>query len=119
MDTWEKVWFVAGLCTALSTLLSLYLVYKHLRNYTQPKLQRHIVRILLMVPIYAIDSWLSLQYKEWSLYFDLARDAYEAYVLYQFFNLLIAFINTYEYDFDHHRCPNRPPNNNYTYKIII
>ncbi|ELR12154.1 Transmembrane protein 34 family protein [Acanthamoeba castellanii str. Neff] len=103
MDTWEKVWFVAGLCTALSTLLSLYLVYKHLRNYTQPKLQRHIVRILLMVPIYAIDSWLSLQYKEWSLYFDLARDAYEAYVLYQFFNLLIAFINTYEYDFDHHR----------------
>jgi len=103
MNTWEKVWFFAGLCTVLATLISLHLIFKHLRSYTQPKLQRHIVRILLMVPIYAIDSWLSLQYKEFSLYFDLARDAYEAYVLYQFFSLLIAFINTFEYDSDDQR----------------
>lgn len=44
------------------------------------------------VPIYAIDSWLSLRFREYSLYFDIARDCYEAYVLHQFFSLLLAYI---------------------------
>jgi len=46
----------------------------------------------LMVPIYSIDSWLSLLFKDYGLYFDIARDCYEAYVIYQFFSLLTAYI---------------------------
>lgn len=30
----------------------------------RPKLQLRVVRILWMVPIYAVDSWLSLRFKE-------------------------------------------------------
>jgi len=45
-----------------------------MRNYTEPELQRPIVRILFMVPVYAIDSWLSLKFKDYSLVFDLVRD---------------------------------------------
>ena len=85
--------FIAAVSTVLATYFSLSLIANHLYHYTQPNLQRPIVRILLMVPIYAINSFLSLVFSRWSLYLDLLRDCYEAYVVYNFFNLLLAFIN--------------------------
>ncbi|GAM28301.1 hypothetical protein SAMD00019534_114770, partial [Acytostelium subglobosum LB1] len=86
------MWIVAGVASLLSILLSFYLIYKHLRNYTCGELQKYIIRILIMVPIYATDSWLSLRFINLSLYFDLVRDIYEGYVLYCFFCLIVAYI---------------------------
>jgi len=86
-------WIVAGIFSIWACLLSSYLIYKHFRNYTKPQLQRYIVRIVLMVPIYAVDSWLSLRFKDYSLYFDLVRDCYEAYVLFMFFTFLITYLD--------------------------
>lgn len=60
-------------------LLSLQ-IYMHLRYYSSPNEQRHIVRILFIVPIYAFDSWLSLLFftnEEYYVYFDTVRDCYE------------------------------------------
>jgi hypothetical protein len=45
-----------------------------------------------MVPIYAIDSWLSLVFKNSALIFNLLRDCYEAYVIYMFFTYLVTFL---------------------------
>lgn len=55
-------------------------IYTHLRNYTVPKEQRYIIRILFIVPIYAFDSWLSLLLlgsHQYYVYFDSVRDCYE------------------------------------------
>ena len=52
----------------------------HLRYYSSPNEQRHIVRILFIVPIYAFDSWLSLLFftnDQYYVYFDTVRDCYE------------------------------------------
>lgn len=52
----------------------------HLRFYSSPREQRHIVRILFIVPIYALDSWLSLLFftnDQYYVYFDTVRDCYE------------------------------------------
>ena len=52
----------------------------HLRFYSSPNEQRHIVRILFIVPIYAFDSWLSLLFftnDQYYVYFDTVRDCYE------------------------------------------
>ena len=90
MELFTKAWLIAGLFSFLACLVSFYLVYKHLRNYTAPAVQKYIVRILLMVPvcnarstvesliffddqIYAIDSWLSLRFIDYALYFNLVR----------------------------------------------
>ena len=45
-----------------------------------------------MVPIYALDSWLSLRFKDAALYLDLMRDSYEGYVIYLFLALLAAYL---------------------------
>ena len=48
-----------GTC-ALSILISLYAIYTHLAHYGRPHLQRYIVRIQLIIPVFAFASWISL-----------------------------------------------------------
>ncbi|KAK2894138.1 hypothetical protein Q8A73_016622 [Channa argus] len=67
----------------------------HLRYYSSPNEQRHIVRILFIVPIYAFDSWLSLLFftnEEYYVYFDTVRDCYEAFVIYNFLSLCYEYL---------------------------
>ncbi len=67
-------WLVAGICALLAFLIICWVVFNHLLSYASPAVQRPMVRILIMVPVYAIDSWLSLVFKDYAQYFDLARD---------------------------------------------
>jgi len=93
MDIYKFTWTVSGLFCLVASGITLDLIYKHLQHYNTPSLQRYIVRILWLIPIYALDAFLSLRFYESSLYFDVWRDCYEAYVLYCFFSLLIAYLN--------------------------
>ena len=55
------------------------------------KLQAHVIRILFMVPVYSIECWCALRYKEAAIYLELGRASYEAYVIYTFLHLLLGF----------------------------
>ncbi|RDX49431.1 DUF300-domain-containing protein [Lentinus brumalis] len=83
---------VAGLCTAIATLVSAMSIIMHLKNYRKPHLQRQVIRIMLMVPLYAIASFISLFSLEAAFFIDAVRDIYEAFVIYCFFDLLIAYL---------------------------
>ncbi|KAH7071939.1 organic solute transporter Ostalpha-domain-containing protein [Paraphoma chrysanthemicola] len=77
---------VAGVCALVASLLTF------VKNYRKPVLQRYVIRILLMVPIYAAASWASLVSLTASSYVDPLRDVYEAFTIYTFLQLLINFI---------------------------
>jgi len=85
-------WTVAGFFVVMAVAVSLHLIVMHNRNWTNPLLQRKIVGILWMVPIYAVNSWLSLVFIHSAVYLDMFRDCYEAYVIYLFLALMIAFL---------------------------
>ena len=87
------VWAFAGIFLAAAIAISVHLIREHRRNFTKPAEQSRIVGILWMVPIYAVDSWLSLRFKDASLYLDMARDCYEGYVIYLFLALMIAYLS--------------------------
>ncbi|CAI5737238.1 unnamed protein product [Hyaloperonospora brassicae] len=87
------VWAVAGVFVAAAVVSSALLIRGHLHHFTQPNVQSKIIGILWLVPIYATDSWLSLRFKDAALYLDLLRDSYEAYVIYLFLALLIAYLS--------------------------
>ncbi|CAG8699120.1 8169_t:CDS:2 [Cetraspora pellucida] len=57
-----------------------------------PEYQRHIIRIVLMVPIYAVVSWLSYRFFHYSIYYEAVRDCYEAFVIAAFFALLTQYV---------------------------
>lgn len=72
-------WAVAssGVCTAIAVILSAALIQQHMAHFSKPNVQSKIVGILWMVPIYSVDSWLSLSFKDYALYLDMFRDCYE------------------------------------------
>lgn len=76
-------WFIGGVFAGLAVLLSVHQILQHLIYYRQPSLQKHVVRILAMVPIYATNAWFGLRYKSITLYLDVGRDCYEAFVIYR------------------------------------
>lgn len=82
---------VAALCCVAATCLSLHLVVGHLRRFRVPESQRSIIRILLIVPLYAICSFISLCAEESGDYLAQVRDVYEAWVIYLFLRLVIDF----------------------------
>lgn len=88
-------WAATALCVVLSTILTIRLIFWHFASFHKPNQQKHIVRILLMVPIYSIDSWLSFRFYWLSVYFDLFRDCYEAFVIYEFYCLLVEYTGGY------------------------
>jgi len=85
-------WFSAGAFVLLGFPISIYGIASHLANYNKPTEQCYIVRILWMVPIYSIGSWLCLRYKDHAIYIETLRDVYESYVLYNFFQFLIEIL---------------------------
>ncbi|GKU91217.1 hypothetical protein SLEP1_g5117 [Rubroshorea leprosula] len=83
---------IAFLCTAGAIALAMLHIYRHLLNYTEPIFQRYIVRIIFMVPVYALMSFLSLVLPKSSIYFNSIREVYEAWVIYNFLSLCLAWV---------------------------
>ncbi|KAK1708329.1 uncharacterized protein CLUP02_17643 [Colletotrichum lupini] len=83
---------IAGSCTIIAICLSFYLVFMHSINYTKPREQRQIIRILFMVPVYAASSFLQLWYYWHAVYFQLMSDCYEAFAIASFFSLMCHYL---------------------------
>ena len=63
----------------------------------------------MQVPIYAVDSWFALRFPDINIYFDVARETYEAYVIYNFYVYLLAFLRQRrDFDIDIHKRDNHP-----------
>lgn len=75
-----------------TVILSIRLVYLHLTHWYMPDVQKYVVRILWMVPLYAVQSFLSLRFHEARIYIDTIRDLYEAYVISSFVYYLIELL---------------------------
>ncbi|KAI9082603.1 hypothetical protein K1719_035472 [Acacia pycnantha] len=83
---------VAFFCTGGAIALAVLHIYKHLLNYTEPTYQRFIVRIIFMVPVYALMSFLCLVLPDSSIYFNSVREVYEAWVIYNFLTLCLEWV---------------------------
>lgn len=88
------IFSVSGSCVLLSLILTFFLVYRHLKHYYEPLAQKRIIRILLTIPIYSVVSFLAILLSPYALYFNLVRDCYEAYALYQFLCLLTHYYDS-------------------------
>ncbi|XP_014257448.1 transmembrane protein 184B isoform X2 [Cimex lectularius] len=87
--------WMAGVAVWLALFLTCHQIYKHLRWYTYPSQQRWIIRILFIVPIYGLHSWVSLLFfnkDNYYIYFFTVRDCYEAFVIYNFMSLCYEYL---------------------------
>ncbi|KAK6199047.1 Cell wall integrity and stress response component 4 [Pestalotiopsis sp. IQ-011] len=83
---------IAGGCAAIAILTSFYLMWRHATNYTKPREQKHVIRILFMVPIYSASSFLCIWYYWHAVYFQVISDCYEAFAISSFFALMCHYM---------------------------
>lgn len=83
---------ISAVCGVIAIVVSLLLMFMHAIRYSRPKEQRHIIRILFMVPIYALVSFLSIVFYTHSVYYEVLRDCYEAFAIASFFSLMCGYI---------------------------
>lgn len=67
--------------------ISLYFMWLHFESPARHKLLRFIIRILAMVPIYAIEAFIGLVAYKQNFYITTVRQMYEAWAIYSFWGL--------------------------------
>ncbi len=97
LDTWSPnigeyaIYVFTGIFSFVAMILSIHLMVRHHNNWKEPDIQISIVRIIMMVPIYSITSWMAILFSKYAVYFQLFRDSYESLVLYEFFCLIQSY----------------------------
>lgn len=82
---WVVFLFVSAI-TALNVL-------RHLSCYSRPDLQPHVLRIIVVGPLYALSAALCLSIGEFGCFFvSSVRDVWEAVVIYSFLTLIIEYM---------------------------
>ncbi|KAF2296584.1 hypothetical protein GH714_000359 [Hevea brasiliensis] len=82
--------FSASIFVLVALALSTYLIFEHLVAYNQPEEQKFLIGLILMVPVYSLESFLSLLDSSAAFNFEAIRDCYEAFAMYCFERYLIA-----------------------------
>ena len=91
--TFHQLGLIISAATGLfATLLSFFLMFRHATHYSRPWEQRHIIRILFMIPIYSVVSFLSFYFYRHYVYYQVIRDCYDAFAIASFFSLLCNYI---------------------------
>ena len=83
---------LAGFFTLLTCLISMFHISSHLQKMNQPIIQRKIIAILWMSPIYSVTSFLTLLYPPMEGYMAIIKDFYESYCIYTFLSFLIVVL---------------------------
>ena len=87
---------IAGVFTLAACCITGFQVMQHYRHWTHPPSQKLVVRVLIMIPVYACSAWLSLMFLPYSTYIDFVRQCYEAFVLYSFLVLLTVYLGGHD-----------------------
>ncbi|CAK9183057.1 unnamed protein product [Ilex paraguariensis] len=84
-------------CVMLSIHFSVQLLLQHLSSWKKPKEQKAIIIIILMAPLYAVDSLVGLlDFRGSETFFtflDSVKECYEALVMSQFLGLMYTYLN--------------------------
>lgn len=81
-------WGVAAIFVGLAVPLSMHEIAMHVLDWRSP-MQVYYVRIHVLVPLYGIESWLALRFRDQAIYFTVTREIYESIVIRDFFALMM------------------------------
>ncbi|KAG7897312.1 hypothetical protein KL935_005268 [Ogataea polymorpha] len=94
MSTVISKWLIAvcGTTSLTSLMISTLAIYLQSSNFRKPFEQRLIIRILLIVPLFAITCFVTLINPSIGNIIEPIREIYEALVIYTFYKLLVYML---------------------------
>jgi len=84
-------WIVGAIFTGVAVILSLIHVKWHF-EFNRSLMAKPEIRILMMVPIYAVEAFLGLILKQYTQYWDVLREMYEAVVIWSFYQFCLTYL---------------------------
>ena len=84
-----------NVCCTLASLaigVSVFHIMQHTLHYRHPHEQKHVIRILFVIPVYAWTTLLSYVFYRRAVYCELVRECYSAYAVASFFTLMCHYI---------------------------
>ncbi|KAE8706642.1 Protein LAZ1 [Hibiscus syriacus] len=81
---------IAGVLVVITLSLSVYLIFEHLASYKNPEEQKFLIGVILMVPCYSVESFVSLVNPSISVDCSILRDCYESFAMYCFGRYLVG-----------------------------
>ena len=88
--TWA--FLLASTSTMSAVLCTMVTIMQHLVQTRQPQLRTYTIRVLMMVPIYAVEALLGLVVRDWSEILEVWRECYEAFTLFSFMQLMLSYL---------------------------
>ncbi|XP_071907438.1 uncharacterized protein [Coffea arabica] len=97
MDRGQLTFMGSTVCVMLTLHFTIQLLTQHFMSWKKPKEQIAIVIIILMAPIYAIDSYVGLLdllgSKPFFTFLESVKECYEALVMAKFLSLMYTYLN--------------------------
>ncbi|KAK8306524.1 hypothetical protein V6Z11_D03G133500 [Gossypium hirsutum] len=87
--------FVAGVFSVITIFLSLFLIFENLSSYKNPEEQKFLIRVVLMVPCYSVEPFVSLVHPSVSVDCSILHDCYESFAMYCFGRYLVACLGMF------------------------
>jgi len=92
LNTRVQMFAISAPFVLIGILAASYGIYSHIKDYIRPRLQRYEVRILLMIPVYIILTWLPLYYADAIRYYRMCRDFFQGFFVGSFFQLVVEYL---------------------------
>lgn len=93
----QIVLYGSTLCVMITVHFAMKLLAQHVLNWKKPKEQKVIVIIILMAPLYAVDSYVGLinffGSEAFFTFLDSIKECYEALVIAKFLSLMYSYLN--------------------------
>ncbi|OAA53124.1 hypothetical protein ISF_08965 [Cordyceps fumosorosea ARSEF 2679] len=84
---------LAGACTALACLVSFVHMWRHATHLSVPRQQVKVMRVISLVPLYAIVNFLCICFPQAQVYLDPILELIQALCLASYFMLLCEYIS--------------------------
>ncbi|TVY40956.1 Transmembrane protein [Lachnellula occidentalis] len=89
---------ISGASMAIVCLVTFYLIMRHATHYSLPKEQKQVIRIVFMVPVFSLVTFLSIAFNGSAIYIKSIEAVYEGIAFSSFFLLLCEFVRENEED---------------------
>lgn len=100
IDRHVWAWAIGGVFAYVALIIACVHIALHMK-YNSSQMFKYEVRILFMVVVYCLCGWWGLYQKQYTEYYDLLRETYEAIVVYSFYRFLVVYIGGEEKLRDH------------------
>ncbi|ORE09950.1 hypothetical protein BCV72DRAFT_42549 [Rhizopus microsporus var. microsporus] len=93
---WHVIgWLVCLLFLFITWTITLITLFRHIRNYYNPEIQRHKLRVILFPPVYATLAWFAYLRYDYSTTIMFFAECFEAFAVYNLYTCLQAYLQPF------------------------